>query len=164
MSQTAYTLAPKIGVVGGLADGGDNDVLTKIASVAIPFGCFVVRDADDLKAKLPTVTGDVTTGGKHGGVALATQAMESNANSVPTFPIGKEFPMIRQGRVLVKVEEAVVQGDQAFVRFASGAGGTQLGAFRKSADTATAVALPGAYYSKGAAIGELAVLQLNLGA
>jgi len=29
------------------------------------------------------------------------------------------------------------------MRFASGAGGTQLGAFRKDADTATAVAIPG---------------------
>jgi len=71
-------------------------------------------------------------------------------------------PVRRLGRIWVLVEEAVSNGNQAYVRFASGAGGSQLGAFRKSADTATAAALPNAYYRSNALAAGYAVLELQL--
>lgn len=142
--QTAYQSAPKVGRVGNLADGSAFDAVAKVASVAIPFGCLVVRDASDLKAKLPTSAAEVASALKAGGgVALASNAMVSSDSGVAQFPIGKEFAALRKGRVLVLVEEAVTQGDQAFVRFADGVADiakVQKGAFRKSADAAGSTA------------------------
>jgi hypothetical protein len=63
----------------------------------------------------------------------------------------------------VRVEEAVLPGDPVFVRFAAGAGGTGLGAFRKSADTGSAAQVPnGAVYMTTASAGSLALVEVNL--
>lgn len=129
---------------------------------ALPIGVLVVIDATvtpvgpiDIACRLPTATGDVTGTGAL-GVVLEKRSSESlnyRGNTMVT--------VLAEGRVWVVVEEAVNAGDAAFVRFAAGAGGTQLGAFRKSADTASAVALPGSRYMTTAAAGALAILELQ---
>lgn len=55
------------------------------------------------------------------------------------------------GAIWGYVEEAVVEGDPVYVRIASGSGGSQLGAFRNDADTATAVLVVGARFKRNAA-------------
>lgn len=67
--------------------------------------------------------------------------------------------VVAQGVVYVPVEEAVTPDDPVYVRFANGvADPTKVtkGAFRKSADTATAKLLQGARYLTSASAGELA--------
>lgn len=67
--------------------------------------------------------------------------------------------VVAQGVVYVQVEEAVTPADDVYVRFANGvADATKVtkGAFRKSADTATAKKLVGAQYLTTAAAGEVA--------
>lgn len=157
--QTVYNDSQAIGRVGALADSSDHDNVSKVASVAIPAGCMAVRDADDLKAKLPTSAAEVAAALLSGGVAVATHAMVSDPEvDVPTFPIGKEVALMRKGRLFVKVEEAVTQGDQAYVRYANGIAVTdgtqdQKGAFRKSydgtaqVDTITPTAVNATVYS-----------------
>lgn len=156
MSQLAYTGTPKVGRVGALAESAEGiHAIAKVASVAIPFGCFVTRNADDVKAKLPTSAAEVLNGAKaSGGVAVSTNAIVSDPSVVnPLFPTNKEFAALRRGPIFVLVEEAVTQGDQAFVRFAdavasqdagylaaSGGAANQKGAFRKSADASAATA------------------------
>lgn len=145
MSQLAYSLAMTKGRVGQLADSSDKDAITKVASAALVVGCFVVRDASDLLAKHPTSAAEVLAGLKAGGgVALHNHTLVCNPDvAVATIPANKEFSALRQGRVLVLVEEAVTQGEQAYIRFANGVADVakiQKGAFRKSADGSAAVA------------------------
>lgn len=156
MSQLAYNNAPAVGRVGAIAESAEGiHAVAKIASVAVPFGTMTVRDADDLKAKLPTSAAEVLAACKgSGGVALSTHAIVSDPSVVnPLFPIGKEFAQLRKGPIFVLVEEAVTQGDQAYVRFAnaiasqdaaylaaSGGAANQKGAFRKSPDGTAQVA------------------------
>lgn len=141
--QTAYNLAPKVGRVGAIAESAEGiHAVSRVANVAIPFGCMSVRDADDVLAKLPTSAAEVLSACKgSGGVAISTHAIISadgaNDPTVPTFPIGKEFAQMKKGPVFVLVEENVTQGDQAYVRYANGIADNTLvqkGAFRKSYD------------------------------
>lgn len=150
IGQNSYNLAPATGRVGAIAESAKGiHAVAKVASVIVPFGCLSVRDADDLKAKLPTSAAEVLAACKgSGGVAISTHAIVSDGASgsgVPQFPIGKEFAQLRRGPVFVVVEEDVTQGDQAYARYANhiatqnanyllvGAA-DQKGAFRKSYD------------------------------
>lgn len=166
--QTSYSLAPSLGKVGAIADSSEGQhAVARVASVAIPFGVMTVRDADDLKAKLPTSAAEVLAACQgSGGVALATHAIVSDPTvTSPQYPIGKEFAQAKKGTIFVLVEEAVTQGDQAWVRFANhvaaqnaaylaaiGGAADQKGAFRKSPDgtaqvaTLTPTAANGAIY------------------
>lgn len=148
--QLAYNQAPSVGRVGAIAESAEGiHSVAKIANVIIPFGCLVVKDTDDVLAKLPTSAAEVLLAAKTGGVAVATHAIVSDDSvggpTVPSFPIGKEFAAMRNGPIFVVVEENVSQGDQAFVRFANHvaaqnagylavANADQKGAFRKSQD------------------------------
>lgn len=137
----------------------------------VPFGVLVSLDdagqqSSDLSGRrlvhLPQTGTDVTARGTALGVALHTQAVE-NALSGESLGYSPEsaVSILRRGRVYVQVEDAVVEGAQAFVRHVAGAG-EQLGAFRSDVDGSDASALPGAYYRKSAGAGELAVLEINL--
>lgn len=152
--QTSYAIAPAAAVAGLVADAAlVNSLISKGAEVAIPFGVFVTQGTAASQAKLPTATGHVT--GKGGlGFATADLSKEYNASG---YAIDDAVPILRNGRVWVVCEEAMALGDSVFVRFAAGTG-TQLGAVRNDADTATAVALQGAVVvtaSSGAGICEI---------
>lgn len=62
----------------------------------------------------------------------------------------ESVPVLEAGAIWVFTEEAVVEGDPVYVRITSGAGGSNLGAFRKSADSASAVQVPGALFKRAA--------------
>lgn len=130
----------------------------------IPCGVFVCMDegnTDEQAARLPAASGDVT-GGRALGVVLNDVAKtEYSVSRKQTFHMNSMFPVLEDGVVWVRVEEAVAKGDAAFARYASGSGGTQLGAFRKSADTSTAAQVPGATYESDAAAGALAKLRVR---
>jgi hypothetical protein len=142
--QTNYALAPSVGRLGFLASSMRQKALAKVASVAIPFGHLAVRDANDKLVKLPTSKVEVEGAMKSGGVAIGSHAIVCDpAVTLPTFPVNKELAVLREGQIFVKVEEAVSQGDQAYVRFANGVLDTALvqkGAFRKSPDGVAQVA------------------------
>lgn len=162
MSQTSYSLSMGRGLEGQLADSGPHDIITMELPARVPFGLGVTRGSTEGEAVVPDATSEVSTKGLFLGVTVHTHAVESvNDGLAPAYPAKSVASILKGGRILVKVEETVNAGDQAFCRFATGTG-TQLGSFRKSADTATAVAVPGAYYYKGASAGGLAVLELNL--
>lgn len=68
--------------------------------------------------------------------------------------------VLRRGAIWVTTENACVAEGDVFVRIAAGAGGTQLGAFRSDADTATAVQVTGARWGRDSAIGGLNILEM----
>jgi hypothetical protein len=156
--QTAYTDSPAIAIAGMIVDSTlYRDVLTRVVEDAagIPPGVAVVKGTSDAQVKVPTATGQVT-GGTLIGVTVYL-AMRSPG----VYERYAQVPVMRKGRIWVQVEEAVVEGDAVFVRFAAGTG-TQLGAFRKTADTATAVALPGARFLTSASASGFAQVDLTL--
>lgn len=86
------------------------------------------------------------------------------APSALLYPPNSEIGVVRRGKVWVPCEQVMALSDTPFVRYAAGAGGSQLGALRKDADTASALTLSGKarviQVSIGAA-GSVALLQFN---
>lgn len=162
MPVTSYPTTAPIGFAGLLSDQGPRRVDSAInkEAVAIPFGVAVKKGAAEDEALLPTLTTDVLIGisvFRHDVSTFGSSAWGADAG----IPVNDRFDLLKEGVVMVKVEEAVLQYDKAFVRFTAGAGGTQKGAWRKSADTATARAVNGSYFLKGAAAGGFAPLYFN---
>ena len=132
----------------------------------VPFGVFVVEDLtglSDERAHLPQATGDITTVGSGAGIAVHSHASEQDKGGINNLGYEPQSAMsvLREGRAIVRVEDAVVKGGLAFVRFVAGAG-EQLGAFRSDADTADAVALPNATFKTSADAGGLAIVQVDV--
>lgn len=66
---------------------------------------------------------------------------------------GEMVSLLNEGGIWVFTEEAVSDRDPVYVRVASGAGGSVLGAFRNDADTASCVLVPDARFCRDAAAG-----------
>lgn len=161
--QTSYPSSISRGFPGMLAESTvlrqSLSFVNAEAAAEIPFGVGVVRGTADNRAVLPAAAGDNL---KFLGVVqhahvYAKPEQLGDTGVKPKQPI----TVLSRGRILVQVEEAVVAGDRGFMRIAAGAGGTQKGAWRKSADTATAIEILGAVYRTSVAAGELAVLEVD---
>lgn len=129
----------------------------------IPFGVGVVMDkaagqlTNRQAAKLPTAAADTFL-----GVARRSRLTTLQVGTTNSGPkAGVVFNVAYDGELLVKVESAVVKGGRAFMRFAAGAGGTQLGIFRADADTATAVELRGCEFMHSGTAGSLVWMRIN---
>ncbi len=158
--QTTVSAAPAAAYEGQTK--GDVFEESANAEADLTNGRLVVLGTNDKGAKLPAAAGDVT--GKTLGITRYQASRMVNWPSGVTvpFPNGTTVPVIRRGKIWVKVEEAVAPGDPVFARHTAGAGGTTIGAFRKSADTATAAQVPSAVYRTTAAINGLALVEINL--
>ncbi len=64
------------------------------------------------------------------------------------FIDGETVSVLEGGDIWVYAEEAIADGDPVYVRVASGAGGSVLGAFRNDADTASCLLVPGARFRR----------------
>lgn len=103
-------------------------------------GSFVTwhsGDADSV-ARLPTTSAEITGPGGKG--ILPYEGLVANN----PYLAGDAVTPLSICEIYVTPEEAVTPADPVYVRFAAGAGGSSLGRFRKSADTATAALLAGA--------------------
>lgn len=133
------------------------DILSRYTVAGTPAGLWMAWHAGDpdTAVRAPSSAGEVTTTGM--GVAVFDPW-----TTVP-YAAGAMVPMLRRGALLVAVEEAVTPASPVFVRYAAGVGGTVLGAFRASADTATAAQVARAKYLTTQPIpGGLVQLSLSL--
>lgn len=139
--QSAVAVKPNIGAPGLQYDISDgSDIMSLIAATAIPFGAYIYVSADGF-CSVPTVTGNVTAPNvAQRGIAL----IDHNKATQNGYDIGDAVRVLRRGRVWVLTDAAanIVLASALFVRFAAGAGGAVLGAFRTDADTATASSPP----------------------
>ncbi len=118
MSQRSYSDAMVAGRAGMLADNGPKDVVSKInPAVAIKFGRAVCKGSADRDVKLPTTAAEAAA---CIGISLVNLSMECSASGDPQYPIGSDVSVLRKGRVWVVVTEAVVAGNDVFVRFGDG--------------------------------------------
>jgi hypothetical protein len=152
--QTAVAQTGVIGVPGDAYDSSPSDRVTKIATAVVPFGTWVDFHTED-KAQNPTTTGAVTAL-PYGGIAMRDPSLPTASTG---YQIGDAMTVMVRGRVYVLGEVALAVTDTPFVRFAAGTG-TQLGAIRNAADTATCVAAPNAKFYKSGSATVPAVLQL----
>ena len=150
------------------AGGGS---LTETVLVAqgeqIPFGHGVVLDERaltdidldaDYAIRLPRQATDITSA-RHFGITLQDQAREVRASDSATFRANTMTPCLSKGRCWVKVEQAVVRGDDLYVRYA--AGGNGLGACGNSAGSSERAAWPRGRYLTNASANGLALVELN---
>lgn len=173
MAQTSYSInLPPVAYPGQPFDIASVMDMTSALAVAapIPYGVLAVRDLSnigqsgvEIACKVPALSTDITALGSALGVVVADQARAQDPSSaIPQYPQYGRVPCGRVGRFWVLVEEAVVAGQQAFVRYATGSF-SQKGAFRASADTGSAAALPGAYYvTSQVTPGSYAVVEMSL--
>jgi hypothetical protein len=143
--QSSFSIDKVLGYPGLIADTMPSNVSdSKLAAAATGFGLAVCRRASPAdpvsSAAPPNATADVSA--RLQGIALRDETRKNTTGYETNDPMR----VLRRGRVWVNVEGSVTADAQAFVRFASGAGGTVLGSFRADADTATAVAAPGCYF------------------
>lgn len=162
--QTTYPAAFALGFEGQLADGGsDRHSETRVnTTVEMSFGRAVVRHAsNDNEVEVPS-TGNVN----FEGITHHTHAVELGSivgTATEGIPEDKPANILRKGRIVVLVEEAVTPADSVFFRHnAPGALPEALGRFRTDADAGDATAVASARFVTSAAAGELAVLEINL--
>ncbi|MFZ5440471.1 MAG: structural cement protein Gp24 [Myxococcota bacterium] len=164
MSQTSYTTYQSAAFAGMLADNGETDILSYVseeASANLPFGVAVAKGTAD-NGMLAMVNGSSVI------VGVLAHTHQVDPSQLASSPAGAGVPpkylgnVLKRGRIVVQVEEAVTPASAVYVRHTAGAGGTQKGAIRASADTATAVAWTAARFLSSAGANGYAVLEVNL--
>ena len=159
--QTTYVDGLVNGRLGQLADSSPSDVATAKnaeGSASIPFGVMVAKGTLDGDAELVAAVADHFL-----GVTLFSHAYgDSDLNTDrDEMAVGAAMNILRKGRVLVAVEEAVVAGGDVRVRHVAGTGA--LGGFRTTAvagETLDCSAF--CVWRTSAAITKLAVLEVDL--
>lgn len=87
---------------------------------------------------------------------------ETDATATPAeYADGATLPILDEGQIYVTTEEACDPTSTVYVRIGAGSGGSQMGAFRASADSATAVALSNCRYARVSGVGGLNVLEVR---
>jgi len=113
----------------------------------------LVRNA----AKLPVAAGDITKPGAM-GIVPWDQSREGGSD----WPAKRPTPVMRRGRVWVMAEGDIARWTHPFIRFAAGAGGSELGSFRGDADTASAAECPFVIALTDADAGSLVFVEISL--
>lgn len=164
MSQTTYSYTMTTAFAGMLADSNIalNDIFGAVqaeASAEIPFGVMCCKGTGDNDAKLPAASN-----AKLIGVLIHSHTYEPRLDlgTVGVKP-GAMLNIMNKGRVWVLVEENVTREDRAYIRYAAGAGGTQLGAFRKSSVSGETIdATKTCKFVTSASAGQLAVVEVDM--
>ena len=120
-AQLSYPEDQDIGIPGQLADSGPKDVISRLAEDSqIRFGRIVVLGTDkDTQAKLPALSGDITDPKKVLGATLHSHARESLKDEAQTaYKQGESVSILKDGRILMEVEQAMTPESDIYVRFA----------------------------------------------
>jgi hypothetical protein len=156
MPQLNHTTDMPIARAGLVADLRHVDVISRLAEDAAGAGAglFVVQGTDaEKQAIAPTTTDEVTSGVGLGVVMLDTSKEPAKVAAAITagneYDVEDSLPIVTKGPIWMRCDDAAVitAGLPVFVRFAQLTTPTGvLGAAREDADTADAVALPGARF------------------
>lgn len=148
------------GMKADLAEDYCRSYVNAEASAEMPFGICVAQGTAYNQAILPVDANSILAG-----------VIVHSHDYVPTLELGTtglkpktSLSIMIQGTIYVLVEEAVAVNDTAYVRHTASGGNTQKGAWRKSADTATAIIVRGARFLTAASSGGLAVVQVDFNA
>lgn len=162
MSQTSYSLSMSTAVAGLPGDAaGAPQVIDSYANPVdeIAFGCAVQQvSGDDSAIELPDNGSAIIR-----GVAVRDLAEENgSAGADNTFPVNSAVPIMKKGKIWVRVEEAVTPASDVYARYTVNGGNTQLGAFRTDADAGKAIQITQARFLSSTSGSGLALLEINL--
>lgn len=166
MSQTTIAEAMGAALPGQLADLSPHTVESFVSEDALdmPMGAVAVAQGTaDNGAILPAASN-----AKLVGILMHSHQYSKDPNGdlgiVTPFGLHKYavLNVLRKGRIYVIAEEDVSPGDPLFVRYAAGAGGSQLGAFRRATVSSEMIDLTkvGVFRSTTSA-GGLAILEVD---
>lgn len=159
--QTTYSNMQPEAVLGLMTEDFTRYVDSVIPQTIVKTGKLLCADTTVGKArnaaKLPAVAADVSKPAAM-GIVVFDQTREGGVD----WPALRPTPVMRRGRIWVTAESAVTRWTVPFVRYASGAGGTELGSFRADADTASAAQCPWALFITDAAAGALVLVEISL--
>jgi hypothetical protein len=145
---------------GQLAEDVSDLRSSRVAEVAIAPGLACTPGTAAHQLKLPTSAAEVA---KCLGVSVL---MPLRSESGPTFAIGDAVLYLEKGEIWVAVEEAVADGSDVYVRFATNGALTQKGAFLDNDSNpgggATAAKLPGCRFTSTTTGAGFAKVRLNL--
>ena len=164
MPMTDYSTYPDRFVAGQVANTGCCERRTRlnVSGDVIGFGCAVVQSPTvEDGALLPSSTNTNIL-----GVAERKYMHENayfSAAQYLGYPDDVDFNIVREGDVVVYVEEAISLGDAVYCRHtANGAGKLYKGQFRNDADTSNCFQITNAKWLTATTGAGLAVLSLNL--
>lgn len=127
----------------------------------VPFGLGLVSDdrapSGSKKCRLPRLSTDVA---RFLGISMQNVMREPN---VLGWDHLSQPDIVRVGRVYVVAEGSGTEGAKLYTRYAAGAGGSQLGAFRVDDDTSTAAAVPGLRALEAWSTGGIVLAEINVG-
>lgn len=129
------------------------------SSDEIPFGVMIAQGTADDQGELPDGSGDELV-----GVLLHSHAYARTTELGTTGLKPKaSMSVLNKGRVWVICENGCVPGDEVHVRYATGAGGTQLGAFRSATVSSETIDVSEkCRWLTTATSGNLAVLEIDM--
>lgn len=136
---------------------------TNQEGAAIPFGIAVTLSASQSDAVDSDVEEFDAAADKVFGVVVREHTIASDDLAGTDAVENDEVcAVMRQGRIWVTVEDAVVKDAPVYVRHTSdGGSNTQLGSFRSDVDSNRARRMKGAKFASAAGAGELAILEFN---
>jgi len=164
MSQTAVATTLTRAFAGMLSDGGPHDIVTAYndeASLEMPFGACVTLQTAERAAKLPAAGSD-----KLMGLVVHEHGFSKGPADAQLGSTGLKgdvlFGVLRKGKMWVTVENGCAIGDRMHVRYAAGAGGSQLGAIRSaSVNNETIDATTQGVFLSVAATGGIAIVDVD---
>lgn len=159
--QTDYSGMPK-GVEGGLGDSGITDKVTRRCASIVKFGRGLVSTATEGLAALPSAAGFTFE-----GISVMIHKAKPNSTGEAQYEIGEAITTLRKGRIWVIPETAVVPTDGVYLKFSTAdAAGGEVGKFRNDVQNLAtfdhAELIPGARWLTVSALGEPALLEINL--
>jgi hypothetical protein len=160
MQLTYSNLAPEA-LLGLMTEDFTRYIDSVIPQTAVKVGKMLTADKTAglvrNAAKLPAAAGDITKPGAM-GIVPWDQSREGGTD----WPTKRPTPAMRRGRIWVLAEGDIARWTHPFVRFAAGAGGTELGSFRGDADTASAAECPFVIALTDADAGSLVLVEISL--
>lgn len=163
--QTSYSMYPPIGIHGQKIEAYPSAIETGLATnEVIQVGVIAVYDVigpnayDGKSVKAPATTGAVTN-----ALLVAGLTMWDPTYPEPPYRLGASLPVMRKGRMAIIAETALTAHLNPFVRFAAAAApGSLLGSLRNDDDGGKAVAAPYLTVVIGAAIGGVAIIEIDI--
>jgi hypothetical protein len=138
MVQLSVETSMKNAYAGMLADTGFKHTVSLVSEEAtsFPHGVALVRGTAEDQALLPTGAAKIRA------IAQHSHSNEVGGDDANLIDDERVFNGLAVGRIHALVEEAIAIGDAVYVRVSAGTG-TQLGAFRNDADTASCLLASG---------------------
>ena len=141
--QLSYAITPSAARAGLLYDIGATDIVTRTASVALPFGSFVVKAAGDGNIALPSAAPNAISSVIEGVVIfdMDTQSGLAGDGVTPGVEATKPSNILQRGRIWVYCETAFnPDADTLYVRYTAN-GALVPGNVRKDTDGGKAAQL-----------------------